>query len=151
MNESKNSEGWGILQAAAEADLHGEGNPFLRIERPPAFALQVHEGDRFSLTCSAAGRPPPMIEWRWNGHPISEEESDTNLTTISDDNVENLNNIQLTTIETGVTKSRLTIDCADRSMGGIYSCVALSYANDGTLKTMANTTVGVLSEEDAGK
>lgn len=123
----------------------------MRIEPTLPSALEVGKGERFSLTCEAFGRPAPAIHWLWNGHRICDHAECQDGIPASEIKLENPNDVALKTDEVGITKSRLTIDCADETIMGVYTCVAASYSNGVWFEKTENVNVGLSRADNEGK
>uniref|UniRef100_A0A914XIC6 Ig-like domain-containing protein n=1 Tax=Plectus sambesii TaxID=2011161 RepID=A0A914XIC6_9BILA len=92
--------------------------PFVRFTNV-AESGKVVAGHQLQLSCEAIGIPPPAISWTLNGAPIVQglHDNDRNL-------VEKVQNMGLTTIQNGVTISRLSLPCIDEKHEGVFACVA---------------------------
>lgn len=98
---------------------------------------KVVSGQQLQLSCEAIGIPPPVIGWTFNGAPIVQgpHDGERNL-------VEKVENLGLTTIQNGVTVSKLSLPCVDESFSGVYACVADNGYSQVVSKAMIEVTEG---------
>jgi len=101
--------------------------PEIGFETPLPKVTEVIPGKQTELVCAVYGRPPPTIRWLKNGVEVESVKSGNEL--------ERLENLGIPTLQTAITKSRLSIDCAE--MHGVYTCSA----DNGYKKIEGNTTL----------
>jgi len=101
--------------------------PEINFETPLPKVTEVTPGKQTDLICAVYSRPPPTIRWLKNGVEIESIKSGNEL--------EQIQNQGIPTLQTAVTKSRLSIDCADKQ--GVYTCVA----DNGYKRIEGNTTL----------
>ena len=80
----------------------------------------IFEGDTFSLTCQATGRPIPSIRWYFNGIPMANT-TDYVISEIS--------------LNPTTTNSTLTVICAQKSDMGTYRCDASNVVSTSSSST----------------
>jgi hypothetical protein len=92
--------------------------PFVRFTNV-AQGSKVLSGKQLQLSCEAIGIPPPIISWTFNGQPVvqGEHENDRNI-------FEKVENLGRTTIQNGVTVSKLSLPCVDDKYEGVFACIA---------------------------
>ncbi|KAL3982286.1 Immunoglobulin I-set domain family protein [Acanthocheilonema viteae] len=109
------------IQKASEAlntDFNAEHlteAPYLNFTKTPQ-EVEIAAGDELVLKCEAIGIPPPIIEWALNG----------NLIYVVDESngAEKLHNAGLTTIQYGVTVSKMIVPCIKTKNTMEYKCLA---------------------------
>ncbi|CAB3399815.1 unnamed protein product [Caenorhabditis bovis] len=79
-------------------------------------SVEVKAGDSFELKCEAAGSPPPVFHWKLDGNVV-QGDARPNL-------YEKLHNVGKTTVQNGITISRIVVPCAEANHAGVYKCVA---------------------------
>lgn len=79
----------------------------------------VKTGHFLELNCGASGIPQPEIHWMKNGQRLYQDVNKVPKHLVQQKMIQNRVSLQ-----NGVTKAKLTVDCVTQSVEGVYQCVA---------------------------